>query len=188
VACGPESAKRELEANTGKLRLAEQERIAARKLRIQLDSAQVELQRQQEEMKAAKLLQEQEQANLELIKEAGKLLNEKEDPTLGMLIADMGHKIIYRANPISLLAQTKVWRKQRAFRPVGLPTFRFCSLGKHVDWLLEQFWLAFSCNILRLTRPRRFTRVLFPSKGKLIAPKCNKTRQKSNSHQTRIRS
>jgi hypothetical protein len=114
-----ESAKRELETNTGKLRLVEQERIAARKLRIQLDSAQMELQRQQEELLATKAMQDQEKANLELLREAGKLLKKDEDPTLGTIIADMGHKIIYKADPISLLAQTKVWRKQRAFRPVS---------------------------------------------------------------------
>lgn len=119
-----ENAKKELEFNVGRLRLAEAEKTKVQGLRIQLDNVQTELQKKEDvAAKAERERRELEEANLKLLEEAGKLLqnHKSEHPTLGMLVADMGHKLIYRANPITLLAQTQVWRKQRAFRPVGIP-------------------------------------------------------------------
>lgn len=126
------SAKRDLEQNTGQLRLAEAEKIAARKLRIQLDSVKSELEKKQAEaFQAQKERKEQEEKNLQLLQQAGKLLHKDQDPTLGVLIADMGHKRIYRADPITLLAHTQVWRKQRAFRPVRLPANSYSIPALH---------------------------------------------------------
>ena len=117
-----ESAKKDLEVNVGKLRLAEAERTKARSLKMQLDNTTAELRKKQEAAeKAEQERRELEEANLKLLQEAGKVLEKDQHPTLGTLVADLGHKLIYRADPITLLAQAQVWRKQRAFRKVGQP-------------------------------------------------------------------
>ena len=44
------------------------------------------------------------------------ILGGKEHEIYGQLMVDLGYKKIYCANPVTLLAQAKIWKKQRAFR------------------------------------------------------------------------
>uniref|UniRef100_A0A7S1H556 Uncharacterized protein n=1 Tax=Hemiselmis andersenii TaxID=464988 RepID=A0A7S1H556_HEMAN len=143
-------AKSELEHNTGQLRLAEASKANAKRLQVQLDNAKEKLEKEKQtadkvKTEAEKLKEtaeklaadraELERTNAELLKEAAALLpKEKGDhPTLGSLVQDLGHKLIYRTDPITLLANTKVWRKQRAFRPARAEKIAMSKLKSKVQ-------------------------------------------------------
>ena len=116
------AAKDELEEKTVALKLeAQNEKAAARQLRVKLDAVQRELEAQKRV--------DAERANTELLKAASQQLldaqrasqaneskAEPEHPTFGRLLVDCGYKRIYASNPVSVLAHTTVWNKQRAFR------------------------------------------------------------------------
>ena len=74
---------------------------------------------------------ELEKVNSELLQGAEKILKKQSHPVLGELLVDMGHKLIYRADPITLLAQASFWRKQRAYRPVNKRYTQTCHLSSY---------------------------------------------------------
>ena len=103
-------SKEELEQLFGRLKFAEQESAAVRKIRTEDTKALAEQQ------KAAA------EASVRLVSEASAALVDAEGtqarthPVFGELLHDFGHKRIYLGSPTLLWAGTLLWERQRAFR------------------------------------------------------------------------
>ena len=103
--------KEELQAIFGKLKFeAQEERALAQKSAKAETAAQLATQRDVERESAILVAQ----ANAALVAEAG--ADAIEHPVFGTLLADLGHKRLYRADPRTLWAGTLLWDQQRVFR------------------------------------------------------------------------
>ena len=105
------SSKEELEQLFGKLKFAEQESA-----KVRAEGRSAEKRELAEQQKAAA------EASVRLVTEASAALLDSErephaHPVFGELLADFGHKRLYRGSPTTLWAGTMLWERQRAFRP-----------------------------------------------------------------------
>ncbi|EKX43054.1 hypothetical protein GUITHDRAFT_111100 [Guillardia theta CCMP2712] len=99
-----------------------QDELKMSKNQLEILSAELKLAKRKYEKSSVKdttqnqQMNEVERSNTELLKAAGHILGGKEHEIYGQLMVDLGYKKIYCANPVTLLAQAKIWKKQRAFR------------------------------------------------------------------------
>ena len=106
------ASKEELEQLFGKLKFAEAEGAAVRKLRATESS---EKQALAEQQKAAA------EASARVVSDASAALIDAANephahPVFGQLLHDFGHKRLYLGSPTTLWAGTLLWERQRAFR------------------------------------------------------------------------
>ena len=113
------ASKTELEALFGKLKFAEVEGAAARKLNSQLSDEKRALAEQQQAAaeESARLVSDASAALLaEEAKAGGQGSMDALHPVYGELLHDYGHKRLYLGSPTTLWAGTVLWERQRAFR------------------------------------------------------------------------
>jgi hypothetical protein len=109
------SEKANLETLTAELRREQQKLLQKQSFLQQLKKEKDEAQRKLLEEAEAKQ-REMEAANTALLQAAGQTLNAEEHPTYGKLLIDFGFKRVYAANPVTVMAQAQIWKKQRALR------------------------------------------------------------------------
>lgn len=111
------ASKEELEALFGKLKFAEAEGAAVRKLKAELSEKEtlVEQQRAAAE-ESARAIADANAAILAEQKESGVPTEAVHHPVFGQLLHDYGHKKLFLGSPTTLWAGTVLWERQRAFR------------------------------------------------------------------------
>ena len=111
------ASKEELEALFGKLKFAEAEGAAVRRLKAELSEKEtlVEQQRAAAE-ESARAIADANAAILAEQKESGVPTEAVHHPVFGQLLHDYGHKKLFLGSPTTLWAGTVLWERQRAFR------------------------------------------------------------------------